>query len=305
MPRPVPNSSATGLGTYPRLWVDRAPPNTGPSNIRAGQQAGLTFVTLQGRQPLFFVQKIPAAPGQPLRLTFRARAQAANATIAVGLCEKWLLYSFACATGTHRATTPGVWETVALPLTLPGTPGRLALPLEFYLSVAPGAEIDITALRLIDPAGANLLRNGDFAESTRFWFFTDDNHVLWRIFNQYLTSFFEGGLLGVIALVLLLTTGLTAAIRALSRGEYLAAPLAGALSAFTVSCLFDAPLEAPRLALLFYLIAFIALGLWRPAVPDSRTPGLAQAETAETAETAGTVGQAGRVSERFHRGKYT
>ena len=106
--------------------------------------------------------------------------------------------------------------------------------------------------------GANLLRNGDFAQGTQFWFFTDDNHVLWRIFNQYLTSFFEGGMLGALALVLLLSGGMAGALHALARGEREAASLAGALAAFAVSCLFDAPLEAPRLALVFYLVVFSA-----------------------------------------------
>lgn len=252
----------TGLGTYPRLWFDRAPALSGPSNIRLGHDAARSFVTIQGRQPLYFVQKTAARPGQPLRLQLRMRADQAGASLSVGLCEKWLLYSFACATGGHRATAPGVWETADIPLMVPVTPGIPIRPIEFYVTAGPGTTIDLTALRLTDATGADLLRNGDFAQGPTFWFFTDDNHVLWRIFNQYLTSFFEGGLLGVLAFVALLFAGLATCLRALARGQGEAASLAGALAAFAISCLFDAPLEAPRLALLFYLVAFTGLGLW-------------------------------------------
>lgn len=263
----LPLAIGSGLGTYPRLWFDRAAPNAGPSNVRLGQDEAGSHITIQGRQPLFVVQKTTAAPAQPLRLDLRLRANKAGAQLTVGLCEKWLLYSFACATAGHRATTPGLWESVSLPLLVPPTPGAPARPIEFYLSVAPGVSIDLSALRLTNPAGTNLLRNGDFSQGIDFWFFTDDNHVLWRIFNQYLTSFFEGGLLGVAALILLLAGGLAGTMRALARGEGEAASLAGALAAFAVSGLFDAPLEAPRLAFLVYLIAFTALALGRPPCP--------------------------------------
>ena len=247
-----------GLGTYPRLWFDRAPGLSGPSNIRAGREDGQDFVTIEARQPLYFVQKILGAPGQMLRLDLRMRANKAGASIAVGVCEKWLLYSFECATGAYRAIAAGIWEDVRIALPVPFTSGR---PVEFYVTADSGTRIDLAGLRLTDTAGVALLRNGDFARGAEFWFFTDDNHAQWRIFNQYLSNFFEGGGLGVLALVLLLAGGGAAALRGLARGETIAASLGGALAAFAVSCLFDAPLEAPRLALLFYLIAFSAVGV--------------------------------------------
>jgi len=288
----------TGLGTYPRLWYDRAPPLEGPSNIRAGhddvgQYGAVPIVTLQTRRPLFFVQKLAVAQGTPLHLAFRIRAHTPGAALGVGLCGKWLLYSLDCTTAAHRVTAPNVWESVSLSLIAPRFPTHPRVPIELYLAASPpGTEIDLAALRLTDDTGAEHLRNGDFSAGTTHWFFTDDNHVLWRIFNQYLTSFFEAGLLGAFAFVLLLATAASACLRALGRGEREAACLAGALAAFAVSCLFDAPLEVPRLAVLFYLLAFTALGLWRAPVPHSRALGLVQPETAETAETGGTGGTA-------------
>jgi hypothetical protein len=266
----------TGLGTFPRLWFDRAPALTGPSNFRAGMDGATPLVTLQGRQPIYFVQKIAPQPSQPLLLEFRMRARTPDARLSTGLCEKWLLYSLACASGAHQTTAPGVWESVTIPLTVPPATGHIARPIEFFLSINQGAEVDVAALRLTGPGGGNLLRNGDFGQGTTFWFFTDDSHLPWRIHNQFLTSYFEGGALGIFMLVLLLAGGGIGALRALARGERLAAPLLGALAAFAVSCLFDAELEAPRLALLFFLLAFTGLGFWHQPVPQSPTQGLGQ-----------------------------
>ncbi len=271
---PIALLFGTGLGTYPRLWFDRAPDRAGPSNIRHIQAAGGDMVRLQGRQVLYFVQKIFPASGAILHLELRLRGGTEGARINVGVCEKWLLYSFDCASAGHRAIAAGVWEDVRLNLTVPGRTGQGGKPIEFYISAAPGSVVDIAGMRLAGADGANLLRNGDFAQGTQFWFFTDDNHVLWRIFNQYLTSFFEGGMLGALALVLLLSGGMAGALHALARGEREAASLAGALAAFAVSCLFDAPLEAPRLALVFYLIALASLGLWSPSPPSTHPEGV-------------------------------
>ena len=101
--------------------------------------------------------------------------------------------------------------------------------------------------------------NGDFAHGTARWFFTDDNHGSWRIFSQYATGFFEGGLLGLLAFLALLAGALRGALLAVLAGDRSAACGAAALVAFGVSCLFDAQLEAPRLALIFYLVAFAGM----------------------------------------------
>ena len=53
------------------------------------------------------------------------------------------------------------------------------------------------------PAGRDILANGDFSRGTERWYFTDDQHMIWRIENQYLMSFFEGRGVGLASLMLL------------------------------------------------------------------------------------------------------
>jgi O-antigen ligase len=118
---------------------------------------------------------------------------------------------------------------------------------------------------MFDPQGHDILANGDFSRGTERWYFTDDQHMIWRIKNQYLMSWFEGGALGLAAFVLLAGTALAGAARAMRRGDRMAATVAGSLAAFLCSCAFDYLLEAPRLSALFYLVAFIGLTMLKPA----------------------------------------
>jgi len=71
--------------------------------------------------------------------------------------------------------------------------------------------------------------------------------------------------LGLAAFLLLAGTALAGAIRAIGRGDRMAAAVAGSLAAFLCSCAFDYLLEAPRLSALFYLVAFTGLTMLKPA----------------------------------------
>ena len=120
-------------------------------------------------------------------------------------------------------------------------------------------------MRMLDPQGRDVLDNGDFSRGTERWYFTDDEHRIWRIENQYLMSLFEGGALALVALLLLVGTALAGTVRAVGRGDRMGAAVMGSLAAFLCSCAFDDLLGVPRLATLFYLVAFNGLTMLQQA----------------------------------------
>ena len=134
----------------------------------------------------------------------------------------------------------------------------------------PGSTIEIGHIRMLDPQGRDILANGDFSRGTERWYFTDDQHLIWRIKNQYLMSLFEGGLLGSVSFMLLAAAAVAGAVRAMARGNRMAAVVAASLVAFLCSSVFDCLLEAPRLAALFYIVAFTGLTLPTRHEPASR-----------------------------------
>src|SRR5205807_1217218 len=180
-----------------------------------------------------------------------------------------LLYSENCRSMTFQPGTPGVWEDFGTAISTVGmTSGWLRRPVDLALiDEYPGSTIEVGHLRLLDARGHNVLANGDFSRGTERWFFTDDNHLIWRIKNQYLMSFFEGGALGLISFVLLTGAALAGAVRGMARGDRMAAAIAASLVGFLCSSVFDYLLEAPRLAALFYFVAFSGLMMLQAPAP--------------------------------------
>jgi hypothetical protein len=260
-----------GLGSFPRLSAGAAQaagqPTGGPSYYRLRDGA----LQLVSRTPLYLGHRVDGvASGEMLDLALRWRSMpvdpashpgvATAGGLGIGLCEKLLLYSLDCAGGRQP---PGEgWRSVALKLVAPGHANR---PLELSFTTDAGAVIEVADVHLRDAAGRELLANGDFHEGLARWFFTDDNHLVWRMKNQALMTLFETGLIGLAALLLLIAAALRGAWRAVCAGDgAMAAAVAGGVAAFLVSSLFDAVLEAPRLAFVIYLLLAAGAALVRP-----------------------------------------
>jgi len=101
--------------------------------------------------------------------------------------------------------------------------------------------------------------NGDFHDGTDRWFFTSDRHLAWRIKNSYLAIWFDGGVLGLFCVLILIVTSIGTAGRAVVAGNLWAAPVVGGLTAMLLSAVFDNVFEAPRLALLYDLVLMLGL----------------------------------------------
>ena len=190
---------------------------------------------------------------------------------------------FACAVDIVRGISPNwqaVSETLPAPIQRGALPapiqrGALPAPVEPAFSTGPGMKVDIADVEMIGPDGRTVVVNGDFTDGTVRWFFTLDFHRLWRILNSPLSVWFEGGMLGVISLSLLLSA-FGGALDAIRHGEPLGAPISGAMVGITLCGLFDNVFEAPRIALLFDLAAMLGLMLgWPPrsvSQPDELPP---------------------------------
>jgi hypothetical protein len=265
----------SGLGTYPRVELARAPGGRVPTNFVLGRDGGYRFLSLEAGLPLYFGQKVAVEPDHTYRLFLGLRSHDPAARLTVMLCEKWLLYSENCRSAQLTPRAVGAWEDFGVPVATSGFRrptlfGWWRRPVELALvDLVQGTALDIGHVRFLDPQGRDLLANGDFSHGTERWFFTDDDHLVWRVENQYLMNFIEGGAVGLAAFVLLAGAALVGAARGMARGDSIAACVAGALAGFLVCATFNSLLDAPRLATMFYLIAFCGLEmLSRPVCAD-------------------------------------
>ena len=136
----------------------------------------------------------------------------------------------------------------------------------------PDSTIEIGHIRMFDPRDLNILSNGDFSHGMDRWYFTDDQHRIWRIENQYLMSLFEGGALGLVSFMLLAIAAIAGTTRAMARGNRMAAAVAASLLAFLCSGVFDYLLGVPRLSALFYIVAFSGLTMMMSPLGDPARP---------------------------------
>jgi O-antigen ligase len=271
----------TGTGTYPRVVAGNSPADEAPGNYVVSRNDGRRYLTVISGPQFYFGQKVPVIPGTDYELSFDARSRPPGATLVMGLCAKLLLYSLDCGGTRFDPGDAGTWMHFSAPMrSSPSVSGLLSAPVELWLSSSNGQPIDISGIRLIGPDGQDVVANGDFADGTARWLFTSDRHQSWRIKNLYLATWFEGGLLGLAALAALALVAMAGAARAIAGGNRWGAPLLGGLVAMLISGLFDNVFEAPRLAVLYYMVLVLGLIVGarppRPARQTQRTAALAQ-----------------------------
>ena len=222
----------------------------------------------------------PPAPG-PVTVQLMTRTAAAEAVLALQICERNLIYPTHCVTkdvvlkseaptGPDGAVAltgkPPAWTRQEFSLgSVPAMGGDWWAPRFVTFSLAldsRGARVDLARIAMRDSQGRQLLINGDFNRETARWFFSSDRyHLPWHIKNVALHVLFEQGLLG---LALLSTAYLLALVR-LSFGRGRDHPLAPAVVAgligFAAVGAFDSLLDAPRIGLVFFMLLLLGLGL--------------------------------------------
>jgi hypothetical protein len=250
-----------GLGTFPRIMLVRGSGDR-PSDFRLEDDRSLTISALT---EIYVGQKIWFPPSHRLRLTLRWRADREAAALGVSVCEKVLLYSENCHGVTIHPHDPGHWEDASADIPVPGlaTKSLFGRPVEFSLySPVTGSTIAVRDLSLTDDQGWEVLVNGDFRHGMDRWTFTDDSHLGWRMKNLYLMLLFETGIFGFVSFGALSALAIGGGMRALRRGEAAGAAVIGSIVSFLVSGLFDNVIEAPRLTVVFLLVAATGLILW-------------------------------------------
>jgi len=230
--------------------------------------SGRRYLTLRSGDNLYIGQPVDIRPHTPYLLTFTYRTHDSSAALNVPLCELWVLTSFRCSWNSYPlASTGGRWaEFSALIRTAEtGSPagriGALAIrPVRLTLYATRAADgLSLDNIALVTTDGRNLIRNGDFSANHDHWFWTADNHRPWHIFNMAVSILFDQGWLGLAALTVLTALALIALCRGVWAGRSDAVPWLAALVGYLAAGLVVSPFDQPRLAMLFYLLCFIAV----------------------------------------------
>jgi hypothetical protein len=280
-----------GVGRFPAVYFSRSARTAPPGTFTIMNDFGNGYLRLRGAQDrlggvvLYYSQFVRPEPYQALLLSFDARSTFAGAGIQFGICESMLLYSENCDIKTARlAKADGSWQPVQMPVTtrnLGSWHKYGKRPVKVSLVNPVGAtDIDIDNVRLTDSAGSDLLKNGDFTNGGDNWLFTISDFAPYHIDSVWVHAVFEQGWLGLILLVALILYALARLLLLIRQGNLIALALFVAFSGFVVVGTFNSLFEFPRVALLFYLLLFIALTRWETQNKSGR-PGRLRGEPSD------------------------
>ena len=269
---PITRLFGMGVGRFPALFFWRGP-RTRPGTFTIMDELGNNFLRLGGTRDdldgvtLFYAQRISPEPYGTLRFSFDVRSTFPKAGVSGGVCESLLLYSENCETKVLRLVkTDGSWQRLEMTFNT-GNRGTLhhfgKRPVQVWLVTPTGGPfIDIDNVHLLDDSGNDLLKNGDFTKGGDHWLFSVSNFWPWHIESIWVHTLFEQGWLGLVLLAILMLYAICRLLMLVSQGHVIALAMfvsfAGFLTVGTVNSLF----EFPRVALLFYVLLFIALTRW-------------------------------------------
>lgn len=270
----VANTFGMGLGSYPQSYFWGNPSSEVPGVQDYRTENGNAFLRIGGPryqigygESLRVFQMVALRPERNYVLSLDLRSNAANTQLIVDVCEKWLIYPLACARwqGLSGITVDTrEWQRFEKTIAS-GELGQLnwfgRRTIHFSLTVEKAnAYVDVDNVALLDDAGRNLLKNGDFSDGNAWWYFTSDRHHLpWHAKNMLLHVLFEQGWVGVVLMGLLVLYAACEFIRRIAGRNPFAVSQLAALLGFLIAGIFDSLLDFPRLTLMFYLLLFLAL----------------------------------------------
>ena len=267
---PLTRFFGMGLGRYPETYYWKSTETRRAAIYRLEQDAGNTLLRVGAGGALYIDQIIDFDPGSSHALSARVRSPSAGGALTVSICRKWLWASADCVGRELKASgAPNTWQRLSA--SFPPDKSLRAWPIKFSIhSPAGPAAIDIDDLVLTGANGRNLLANGDFSRKLDHWFFNDDVHLNWHVFNLPIALLFDLGALGLGAMTLLVLLAMWRAGLGWLRGQAFAGALFAALSGFLIVGMIDSLIDTPRFLLLFLLLALLACETRSNTVPDEQ-----------------------------------
>lgn len=261
---PMAQLFGMGLGSFPRVYLERGPADKQPATFGFLDEDGAKFLRLSHGDTLYYAQRVNVQAGERYHLEVDARSLQEGARLDVPVCEKQLLNSRNCVWISLNVPADGQWQRLSHDF-YSGAVGLEAglsrPPVELFLHY-PGkaGTIDVDNIRLVDASGANLIGNGGFTWAGDYWFFKTHSHLPWHIKNVWVHVLFEQGWLGL----LLFSAVVILALARLGRAAWTGKPLAwvwlAALLGLLSVGLFDSLFDAPRLGTLLTLLLLLGLG---------------------------------------------
>jgi len=253
---PANYSRSVEGGHFPGEALWRSDP-AGPPHVwlsgkrKIGQRADLFLLT----------QRIDLEGAGPVRVRLKARGEP-GAKLLVSLCERHLLYDFACqwrwVSVNPSAQTEAGWVEFRMGTKLFEDRSGIARLRERVIALSPaqaGQAIRIEGLEMWDSSGRQRLRNTDFSQGLQHWLPVSQGQFQpWHTDNLYLDVLVERGLLGLLVLAVWVLWALNHLWTQLRQGDTVAWALAASLVGLLSLGAVISVTEVPRVSLILLIL---------------------------------------------------
>ncbi|MDP2902545.1 MAG: hypothetical protein Q8N96_05500 [Methylovulum sp.] len=125
--------------------------------------------------------------------------------------------------------------------------------------------LDIGQVEIFAPDGKQLIKNTTFNNGFDHWFFSSGNHLAWHVKNLWISAFFEGGLIELSLITLLLIYLMKHLFKQALQGNHYALAMLAAITGIMIVGIFGSIFDDPRISWLFYLMVWLAI--LKPEMP--------------------------------------
>jgi VanZ family protein len=250
-----------GLGRFPETYFYRNSTGTIPATYRYSVENGNAYLSLGTGDPIYLEQIVAVNPHTAYKLSLNFRSKSSPGNLNVMICERTYIESRNCqASSIRQSGVQAGWTHYAFSVDsgpLGDGPWFARRTVKLILENTGHGVEDVDNVHLTGANGRELILNGDFSKGNEHWFFSAFNHRPWHIENLWVQAFFEQGWVGALLLFLLVSYSFATLLKATRQGHVAYVVLLASLGGFLSVGLFGSPLEAPRIAFLFYLILLL------------------------------------------------
>ena len=193
-----------GLGTYPSVFrasIDR--PQTPIGLVESDQ--GIA-VRLHSQEKTYLEQRLDAS--RPLPWTIEVH-YLGDIEPSISICHKSLLQSYDCVSpekvgpkSSRKYVLQQLPNDVINSETSPEWRKYCRITIGISASSRKLRYLDIEEISIRDASGKPVLKNGDFSQGSKHWFFSSDDHLVYHAKNLWSHIAIEMGMLGVLALAI-------------------------------------------------------------------------------------------------------
>jgi hypothetical protein len=264
----------TGVGRMPEVYFWRNGGADMSGNFSFAEERDNRFLRISGGRytvgygdPIRVMQHL-SIESPRLKVTLDLRTASPATTLQIDVCARHVIYAVKCQGRPVGISADAAWHrhSVEIDTSALRQAGLWSAPT--FLVLATETQKSLIDIDNVEVAGVfgESLRNGNFSGGMDFWFFTSDrSHLSWHAKNAFLHVLFEQGIVGLgllTAMLVLMVLRMRVPMRDAQAGSVaIGGAIVGSITGFLGVGAFDSLFDAPRVALLFYLVLFGALVL--------------------------------------------